>query len=238
MYKYIHTCIYIQIYMSAHIHTYTYMHTHIQNVHIKRTQARLERRRGSERARSRCRSRKLCISLSFDAIKSTQESKPENDQVDCSRRSEKSMKKTTKPWTSHTQSRQCGEQTTSRSSALVRGRSTQFIANPCRWPQRPYPKRGYVSANLPPFCKVGKMSVWGENPPHILQIHLLHQVATVTPSHVPLRRRGIIIAIFRGSGTNCMVPSNWDLALKCVLGLDFISYLIGESPILSATFLF
>ena len=35
----------------------------------KRTQARLERRRGSERARSRCRPRKLCISLSFDAIK-------------------------------------------------------------------------------------------------------------------------------------------------------------------------
>ena len=68
MYKYIHTCIYIHIYMSAHIHTYTYMHTHIQNVHMKRTQARLERRRGSERARSRCRPRKLCTSLSFDAI--------------------------------------------------------------------------------------------------------------------------------------------------------------------------
>jgi len=27
-----------------------------------------------------------------------------------------------------------GEQTTSCSSALVQGRSTQFIANPCRWP--------------------------------------------------------------------------------------------------------
>ena len=54
--------------MSAHIHTYTYTHTHIQNVHMKRTQARLERRRGSERARSRCRPRKLCTSLSFDAI--------------------------------------------------------------------------------------------------------------------------------------------------------------------------
>ena len=35
---------------------------------MKRTQARLERRRGSERARSRCRPRKLCTSLSFDAI--------------------------------------------------------------------------------------------------------------------------------------------------------------------------
>ena len=55
--------------MSAHIHTCTFMHTHIQNVHTKRTQARLERRRSSERARSRCRPRKLCTSLSFDAIK-------------------------------------------------------------------------------------------------------------------------------------------------------------------------
>jgi len=65
-------------------------------------------------------------------------------------------------------------------------------------------------------------------------IHSLHQVATVTPSHVHLRRRGIIIAIFRGSGTNCMVLSDWDLAPKCVCGPNFISYLIGESPILSA----
>jgi len=34
MYKYIHTCIYLRIYMSAHIHTYTYIHTRIQNVHM------------------------------------------------------------------------------------------------------------------------------------------------------------------------------------------------------------
>jgi len=34
MYKYIHTCIYIHVYMSAHIRTYTYTHTHIQNVHM------------------------------------------------------------------------------------------------------------------------------------------------------------------------------------------------------------
>ena len=54
--------------MSAHIHTYTYMHTRIQNVHMTRTQAHLERRRRSKRARSRCRPRKLCTSLSFDAI--------------------------------------------------------------------------------------------------------------------------------------------------------------------------
>ena len=34
MYKYIHTCIYIRIYMSAHIHTYTYILTHIKNLHV------------------------------------------------------------------------------------------------------------------------------------------------------------------------------------------------------------
>jgi len=31
-----------------------------------------------------------------------------------------------------------------------------------------------------------------------------------------------------------MVPSDWDLAPKSVCGPNFISYLIGESPILSA----
>jgi len=34
----------------------------------------------------------------------------------------------------------------------------------------------------------------------------------------PLQRRAIIMAIFRGSGTNCMVPLDWDLALSCVCG--------------------
>ena len=69
------------------------------------------------------------------------------------------MKKQPNPATAHTQSRQCGVQTTSRSSALVRGRSTQFIANPCRWPQRPCPETrlhfchfcGFFSFN-PGFC--------------------------------------------------------------------------------------
>jgi len=60
-------------------------------------------------------------------------------------------KKRPNPATAHTQSRQHGEQTTSRSSALVRGRSTKFIANPCRWSHRPCPKRGYISAIFPPF---------------------------------------------------------------------------------------
>ena len=50
------------------------------------------------------------------------------------------MKKRPNHETAHTQSRQRGAQTTSRSSALVRGRSTQFIANPCRWPQRQSPE--------------------------------------------------------------------------------------------------
>ena len=59
--------------------------------------------------------------------------KPENDQGDCSRRNERSMKKRPNPATAHTQSRQRSAQTTSHSSALVRGRSTQFIANPCPW---------------------------------------------------------------------------------------------------------
>ena len=78
------------------------------------------------------------------------------------------------------------------------------------------------------------MSVWGPRSSLILQIHSLHQFATVTSSHVPLRRRGIIIAIFGGSGTNCMVPSDWDLAPKCVCSPNCVSYFIGQSPILSA----
>ena len=46
--------------------------------------------------------------------------------------------------------------------------------------------------------EVGIVNIWGLSPPDILQIHSLHQVATGNPSHVPLRCRGIIIAIFRG----------------------------------------
>ena len=54
--------------MSAHIHTYTYIHTHTKCTY-EHTHARLERRCGSKRAKSRCRRRKPCTSLSFDAIK-------------------------------------------------------------------------------------------------------------------------------------------------------------------------
>ena len=51
----------------------------------------------------------------------------------------------------------------------------------------------------------GIIIVWWTSPPLILQIHSLHQVATGTPSHLPPRRRGIIIAIFHDFGTNSMV---------------------------------
>jgi len=65
MYKYIHKCIYIHIYMSAHIHTYTYTHTHVQNVHMN---VRIHSV-AAKHARSRCRRRNLCMSLSFKVIK-------------------------------------------------------------------------------------------------------------------------------------------------------------------------
>jgi len=77
-----HTHVYkrIDVQIHTHMHTYTYIlvrtHTHIHiytHTHTKCTyqctQARLERRRSSERVRSRCRERKFCTSLSFDAIK-------------------------------------------------------------------------------------------------------------------------------------------------------------------------
>ena len=63
-----HMHIYINIHVRTHTHIHIYTHTHTKCTY-ERTQARLERRRGSERARSRCRERKLCTSLSFDAIR-------------------------------------------------------------------------------------------------------------------------------------------------------------------------
>jgi len=82
MHTHTHTHVYkrIDVQIHTHMHIYTYIHvrTHTR-IHIyththtkctyERTQARLERRRGSERIRSRCRERKLCTSLLFDAIK-------------------------------------------------------------------------------------------------------------------------------------------------------------------------
>jgi len=82
IYAHTHTHVYkrIDVQIHTHMHIYTYIHvrthTHIHiytHKHTKctyeRTQARLERRRGSERARSCCRERNLCTSLLFDAIK-------------------------------------------------------------------------------------------------------------------------------------------------------------------------
>jgi len=65
---YTHMYIYTYIHVRTHTHIHIYTHTHTKCTY-ERMQARLERQRGSERARSRCRRRKLCTSLSFDAIK-------------------------------------------------------------------------------------------------------------------------------------------------------------------------
>jgi len=60
--------IYTYIHVRTHTHIHIYTHTHTKCTYDC-TQARLEQRRSSERARSCCRRRKLCTTLSFDAIK-------------------------------------------------------------------------------------------------------------------------------------------------------------------------
>jgi len=50
-----------------------------------------------------------------------------------------------------------------------------------------------------------RMTPRGTNPPPVLQIHSLRQVPKHTPSHVALRHCVILIAIFSGFGTYCMV---------------------------------
>jgi len=80
MHTHAHTHLYkrIDVQIHTHMHKYTYIHvrthTHIHiytHTHTKCTyeRTRLERQRGSERARSSCRRRKPCTSLSFHAIK-------------------------------------------------------------------------------------------------------------------------------------------------------------------------
>jgi len=61
------------------------------------------------------------------------------------------------------------------------------------------------------------MTIWWTSP----QIHSIHQVATGTSSHIPLRRRAIIVAIFHGSGTCGMVPGTvqWGAFLVPILDL-------------------
>jgi len=61
-----------------------------------------------------------------------------------------------------------------------------------------------TATHLQHICNIFK----GTSAHRILQIHTLHQVATDTRSHVPLRRRAINIDIFRGFGIYCMVPSD------------------------------
>ena len=62
-----HMHIYTYIHVRTHTHIHIYTHTHTKCTYA-RTQARLERQRASEHARSWCRRRKPCTSLSFDAI--------------------------------------------------------------------------------------------------------------------------------------------------------------------------
>ena len=66
---YIYTYAYIYIYTCPHTYTHTHICTHTYKYTYERTHARLERLRGSKRARSLSRRRQLCTSLSFDAIK-------------------------------------------------------------------------------------------------------------------------------------------------------------------------
>jgi len=84
-----------------------------------------------------------------------------DDQGDCSRRNERSMEKRPNPATAHTKSRHRGAQTTSCSSALVWARSTQFIANPCRWPQRPCPETRLHFCHFPADHCIVLCSMYG-----------------------------------------------------------------------------
>ena len=63
-----HMHIYTCIHVSTHTHIHIYTHAHTKCTY-ERTQTHLGWWCGSERARSCCRRRKLCTSLSFDAIK-------------------------------------------------------------------------------------------------------------------------------------------------------------------------
>jgi len=84
--------------------------------------------------------------------RSTQESKPENDQGDCSRRNERSMKKTTKPCNSpHTI-------TTARRTGNIplictgAGPIHPVHSQPMSLATEAMPEWGYISAILPPSC--------------------------------------------------------------------------------------
>jgi len=177
---YTHMHIYTYVHVHTHTHIHIYKHTHTKCIH-KRTQARLERQRSSERARSRWRPGKICTSLSFDAIKpdfappmqglhcthvlqhqyhssgatesqyaSTQESKPENDQSDCSRETKGQWKTTNPRKQPITQITTARRPDNTRSSALVRSQTTKFMVNSCwrlrsRWSEK--------RITFPPFSR-------------------------------------------------------------------------------------
>jgi len=68
MYKYIHMHIYTYIHVRTRTHIHIYTHTHTKCTYDARMHAWNDGA-AAKRARSRCRRRKLCTSLSFDAIK-------------------------------------------------------------------------------------------------------------------------------------------------------------------------
>jgi len=63
-----HVHIFTNIHVRTHTHIHIYTHTNTKCTY-ERTHARLERQRGSERVRSRCKRKERCTSFSFDAIK-------------------------------------------------------------------------------------------------------------------------------------------------------------------------
>jgi len=87
--------------------------------------------------------------------------------------------------TAHTQSRQSGAQTTSRLSALVRGRSTQFIANPCRWPQRQSPETRLHFCHFRGFYKWCLYSDTNDSP-------ILGQQNKATHTHTHIHRHAAV----------------------------------------------
>jgi len=109
------------------------------------------------------------------------------------------MKKRPDPATAHTQSRKRGALTTSRSSALVRGRSTQFIANPCRWPQRPCPEtRLHFCHFHAVFCRI--LRAFRKEAHNLRMLMQQHGFRTMKPT--------IIFCDNKGAITMGLHPSN------------------------------
>jgi len=125
MYKYIHTCTYIHIYMSAHIHTYTYIHTHIQNVHMN-----ARKHAWNDSASANARGAVLERGSFGRLFHSTQSNLISHLQC----------KDFIVPTSWNTNTPPPPIPSSLVVNLVLRGWSTQFIANPCRWPQRPCPE--------------------------------------------------------------------------------------------------